>query len=256
MDFQKAIQAVTHQKSLMMNRFSFNSIEEKGRFDYVTNIDIEIQKNVQKALEADYPGIEFWSEEGSRPSMKSAFWLLDPIDGTTNFIHDYRCSAISLALIESGTARFGCIFNPYTNELFVAEAGKGATLNGQPISVSNNPLEKAVISFGTSPYDKYLFNTVSEALKSIFPEVQDIRRSGSAAFDLSMVACGRTEAFFELILRPWDFAAGLLLVKEAGGKVTTCSGATPRFDLPVSLLAANPKTHPYLLAKIQEVFHE
>ncbi len=256
MDFQKAVLAVTNQKSLMLNRFSFHSVEEKGRFDYVTNIDLEIQKNVQKALEADYPGIGFWSEEGSRPVAKSTFWLLDPIDGTTNFIHDYKCSAISLALVENGMVRFGCIYNPYANELFVAEAGKGATLNGQSISVSKNGMEKAIIAFGTNPYDKYLFPTVAEALKSIFPDVQDIRRSGSAAIDLSNVACGRTEGFFELILRPWDFAAGFLLVKEAGGKVTTCSGSAPRFDLPISLLATNAKTHPYLLAKIQEVFHE
>ncbi len=256
MDFQKAIEIVKNQKSLMMNRLSFLSVEEKGRFDYVTNIDLEIQKTVQKALLSVYPNIDFWSEEGEKPSGKRTFWLLDPIDGTTNFIHDYHCSVISLALIDQGHPIFGCIYNPYSDEVFTAEAGKGAYLNANLITVTQVSKEKALVSFGTDPYDKHLFGLLTEMLKKIFPEVQDLRRSGSAAFDLAMVACGRTDAFFELILQPWDFAAGYLLVKEAGGIVTTCRGSDLRFDTPVSLLAANPKLHPFLLAKIQEVFHE
>lgn len=256
MNFQKAIEAVQNQKFLMLSRISLNSVTEKGRFDYVTNVDLEIQKSMQNALKTFYPKIPMWGEEGDKPDLRGCYWLLDPIDGTTNFIHDYKCSAISLALVDKGDVIFGVIYNPYLDELFVAEKGKGAFFNGTRISVSKNTMEKSLVSFGTSPYDKYLFMQLTEILKNIFPDVQDIRRSGSAAYDLTRVAVGRTDAFFELILRPWDFAAGILLVKEAGGKVTTCTGNILRFDAPISILATNGKIHPFLVARIKGIFHD
>jgi len=256
MDFQKAIDAVKNQKSLILSRISLNTVTEKGHFDYVTNVDVEIEKNLQKALKTFYPSIPFWGEEGEKPDLRGSYWLLDPIDGTTNYIHDYKCSVISLALVNKGEVVFGVIYNPYFDELFTAEKGKGSFCNGIKISVSKNLLEKSLISFGTTPYDRYLFSQLTELLKIIFPDVQDLRRSGSAAYDLALVASGRTDGYFELILRPWDFAAGILLVKEAGGKVTTCNGNILRFDTPISVLATNGKIHPFLVAKMRGVFHD
>ena len=153
---------------------------------------------------------------------------------------DFHVSAISVALLKGKEAVAGVVYNPYLDEMFYAIKGQGAFLNGKKISVSNQPLDKALVLFGSSPYNKELFPKTMEILTDYFHKALDIRRCGSAALDLCYVACGRAELYFELIVSPWDFAAGKLILTEAGGVATDFNGDELSFDAPSSVLATTP----------------
>ena len=214
---------------------------KSGVTDLVTEYDKKIQDQLAVGLKTILPEAKFIGEEGSNDELTEdgyAF-VVDPIDGTTNFIKDYHVSAISVALLKGKEVVAGVIFNPYLNEMFYAIKGKGAFCNGEKISVSSQPIEKSLVLFGSSPYDKGLFKKTIEVLSEYFYKALDIRRSGSAALDLCTVACGRAELYFELQVSPWDFAAGKLLVEEAGGVVTTLDGEPLSFEGKTSILAKN-----------------
>ena len=179
---------------------------------------------------------------------------LDPVDGTTNLIHDYRASVISLALMQKGSVVLGMIYNPYTDELFSAQKGEGSYCNGQKIEVSGaETMEKCLIAIGTSPYYKEMAEENFKVFQAIFKDCQDIRRSGSAALDLAYVACGRIEAYFERNLKIWDYAAGMLLVREAGGQVTDYRGNDADTEMISNITAANPKINSLLTKKYLQV---
>lgn len=214
---------------------------KSGVTDLVTEYDKKIQEQLAVGLKKILPEAKFIGEEGSDDELTEdgyAF-VVDPIDGTTNFIKDYHHSAISVALLKGEEVVAGVVYNPYLDEIFSAIKGKGAFCNGKKISVSSQPLSNALVLFGTSPYDKELFKKTTEILSEYFYKALDVRRSGSAALDLCSVACGRAELYFELQVSPWDFAAGKLLVEEAGGVVTTLDGAPLSFDGKTSILAKN-----------------
>ena len=166
------------------------------------------------------------------------------IDGTTNFIKDYHFSSISVALVVDNAAELGVIYNPYTDEMFYAQRGEGAFCNGKRLHVSSEPLENAIIVFGTAPYHEELNEKTFSLAYSYFRKALDIRRSGSAALDLCTIAAGRAELFFELVLSPWDYAAGALIVEEAGGLVSDCDGRALAYDRPCSVLARNKTVQP------------
>ena len=174
---------------------------------------------------------------------KHAF-IVDPIDGTTNFIKDYHASAISIALLDEGQVVIGVVYNPYLDEMFWAERGMGAFCNGERIHVSDQPLENGLVLFGASPYDKQLWKRSFELAYAYFEKALDIRRSGSAALDLCSIAAGRAEVYFELQLSPWDYAAGSLIVEEAGGVVTGIDGEPIQFERPSSILAQKTNLEP------------
>ena len=172
-------------------------------------------------------------------SGRGKYFIVDPIDGTTNFIKDYHVSCISVGLLEDGEVKIGVIYNPYLDEMFWAVKGKGAYCNGRRIHVSEQPLGNGLILFGASPYYKELHKKSFEMAYELFSPALDIRRSGSAALDLCSIAAGRAELYFELKLSPWDYAAGSLIVEEAGGIVTTVEGEKLSFDRPCSVMAKN-----------------
>lgn len=214
---------------------------KSGVADLVTEYDKGIQIQLEFGLKKILPEAKFIGEEGSHDELSDdgyAF-IVDPIDGTTNFIKDFHMSAISVALLKGREVVAGVVYNPYLDEIFSAIKGQGAFCNGKKISVSSQPLNKALVLFGSSPYDKELFGKTIDVLSDYFYEALDIRRSGSAALDLCYVAAGRAELFFELQVSPWDFAAGKLLVEEAGGVVTTLDGKPVSFDGKTSILAKN-----------------
>ncbi len=214
---------------------------KSGVADLVTEYDKNIQEQLQIGLKKILPEAKFIGEEGSKDKLTDdgyAF-VVDPIDGTTNFIKDYHVSAISVALLKGKEVVAGVVYNPYLDETFSAIKGQGAFLNGKKISVSSQPLNNALVLFGSSPYDKTLFNKTLEILSEYFYKALDIRRCGSAALDLCSVACGRAELYFELQTSPWDFAAGKLLVEEAGGVVTTLDGSPLSFEGKTTILAKN-----------------
>ena len=195
--------------------------QKEGHANFVTNIDREVEEYLQQALIDLVPGSQIIGEEKENSALTDALtWIVDPVDGTTNLIHDYRCSAVSIALCENQKPVTGLIWQPYMKEMFYAEAGKGATMNGNPIHVSEHPFDKALIAFGTAPYHAELAEKSMKLALAFLHSCADVRRSGSAAIDLAYLACGRHDTFFELNLKPWDYAAGSLIVQEAGGIVS------------------------------------
>ena len=214
---------------------------KSGVADLVTEYDKKIQELLEIGLKKILPEAKFIGEEGSSDELSDEghAFIVDPIDGTTNFVKDYHISAISVALLKGREVVAGVVYNPYLDETFSAIKGQGAYLNGRKISVSSQPLDKALVLFGTAPYDKHLFKETLEILSDYFYKALDVRRCGSAALDLCSVACGRAELYFELVVSPWDFAAGKLLVEEAGGVVTTLDGKPLSFEGRTSILAKN-----------------
>ena len=219
---------------------STETVEEKtGHANFVTSYDKAVQEMLREKLLAILPEAVFVGEEEDvHAQIREGYsFIVDPIDGTTNFIRDMHCSTTSIGLLYDGAPVYAAIYNPYLDELFTAEKGRGAYLNGEPIRVSDKPLKDSIILFGTSPYYPELSKKGFEYLISLFNRALDVRRYGSAAYDLCMVAAGRAEVFFEMRLSPWDYAAGSLIVSEAGGSVTEIDGSPLSFAHPCSVLA-------------------
>lgn len=214
------------QIMLKADRNDIGVKDKAGKANFVTDYDCKIQKIVQEKLSEIIPEAEFLGEEDDCEINRDAeyIFVVDPIDGTTNFIKDYHMSCISIGLVRNGKRYLGVVHNPYLNETFHAIAGNGAYLNNKPIHVSNEELENSIVLFGSSPYNPELAKASFDKAYEFFNKCLDVRRSGSAALDLCSVASGRAEIFFELILSPWDYAAGALIVEEAGGIVTSLDG--------------------------------
>lgn len=245
MEMQKLIELVKETKAFVGNRERAEHVKIKGRADYVTQVDTDIQSFLAGELKTRFPAIQFLGEEeGLHEMTGDTYWILDPIDGTTNLIHDYQHSVVSLGLYEKGEITLGIVYDPFREDVYHAQKGKGSFLNGRPIHVSEaEGLSETIIAVGTSPYDRELAEDNFRRIRSVFDRAQDIRRTGTAALDLAYVACGRTGGFFEPRLSPWDFAAGMLLVQEAGGKVTDFEGKPLDFLKRGSVAATNGKIH-------------
>ncbi len=240
---KQIIDTVKQCGQLILNaeRSTMEIDSKEGPANFVTEYDKKVQQVLEKELKQIVPDARFIGEEENTDtaSGKGKYFIVDPIDGTTNFIKDYHMSCISVALLEDGEVKIGVIYNPYLDEMFWAVKGKGAYCNDKRIHVSEQPLSNGLVLFGTSPYNKELHKKSFEMAYEFFSQALDMRRSGSAALDLCSIAAGRAELYFELKLSPWDYAAGSLLVQEAGGIVTTIDGEDLRFDGPCSVLAKN-----------------
>lgn len=245
MELKEIIALVKETKAFVGNRERAGHIKTKGRADYVTQVDTDIQNFLARELGSRFPDIQFLGEEEGLHEMSGdTYWILDPIDGTTNLIHDYQHSVVSLALCEKGEITMGVVYDPFRKDVYHAQKGKGSFLNGSPIHVSEaESLSETIVSVGTSPYDRELSEQNFQRIRRVFDSAQDIRRTGTAAMDLAYVACGRTGGFFEPRLSPWDFAAGQLLVREAGGQVTDFAGETLNLLARGSVVASNGKIH-------------
>lgn len=253
MELQEIIALVKETKTFVGNRERAGHIKTKGRADYVTQVDTDIQNFLAGELGSRFPDIQFLGEEEGLHEMSGdTYWILDPIDGTTNLIHDYQHSMVSLALYEKGEITLGIVYDPFREDVYHAQKGKGSFLNGSPIHVSEaETLSETMIAVGTSPYDRELAEENFKRIRRVFDSAQDIRRTGTAAMDLVYVACGRTGGFFEPRLSPWDFAAGMLLVKEAGGQVTDFAGKPLDFSKRGSVVASNGRIHEELRGLLQ-----
>ena len=249
-DAEKVEKLVREMKPLFADSSRASQVKTKGACDYVTQVDIQVQKLVKEGLYEMYPQVQFMGEEQDNSAIDRSgdFWILDPVDGTTNLIHDFRHSTLSLAYAEAGVLELGMVYQPYTDEMFLAKRGGGAFLNGEPIHVSEaKTLSESLVTIGTSPYYHELADWNFDVFKKVFLSCQDIRRLGSAALDMAYVASGRVDAFFEAILQPWDFSAAKLLIEEAGGKVTDFEGKELPVGMPGAVLAGNGKINGELL---------
>lgn len=194
--------------------------QKEGHANFVTDLDVKVQEILVRELTPLIPGASFLLEESDgEPSLSDIVWIIDPIDGTQNFICRNNQSAISIGLFSRGTGLLGIVYNPFLAELFTAVKGNGAFLNGSPIRVSGKPLSDAVICAGTSPYYEELREKSLHAVSSLFPLCADFRRFGSAALEICYTACGRCDGYFEYRLSPWDYAGASVILLEAGGRI-------------------------------------
>jgi len=219
-------------------------IQFKGPIDLVTQTDVAVEGLLRRRLGEILPQALFYGEESAQgPVPEESVWIVDPVDGTTNYAHGLQHVAVSVALWQKGQPVVGVVYLPVLEELFWAVAGGGAYLGRQPIAVSTQAsLEQSLIATGFPYSAPQQAEELARLLGRFLVCTQGVRRLGSAATDLAYVACGRFEAFYETGLKPWDVAAGILLVTEAGGQVSDQSGDPYTFGAPF-LVASNGRVH-------------
>ncbi len=222
---------------------TLSSIEQKeGHANFVTDMDVKVQEMLVKALTPLVPGAVFLLEESdTKPDITEFAWIIDPIDGTQNFINEYRLSAVSVGFVHRQEGLIGIVYNPFMDELFMGIKGQGATLNDRPIKVSEKPMEKAIISIGTAPYYEELHDKSIAALTALYPLCADFRRTGSAALDLCYIACARQDGYFEYRLCPWDYAGASVILSEAGGKISQIGQTDWDYTRSCGIAAGNPR---------------
>ncbi len=240
---------------ILRQRFGqVHEIHYKGLVDLTTEADHQSEDYLIGQIRSKYPEHAIITEEsGSLEGRSDHCWYIDPLDGTINYSHGLPIFAVSIAYAEHDVLKYGVIYNPISGERFTAEAGQGAFLNGQPIHVSAVAELIGSLVVTGFPYDKSqpgMDNTVY--FNRLTKRTQGVRRLGSAAMDMAFVAAGRLEGYWEIKLSAWDLAAGVLLVKEAGGTVTDFQGGDGYMAPPFAVIAANPQIHPQLLAALHE----
>lgn len=206
-------------------------VVEKANMDFATEVDRSVELEIRRDLHRAFPDHGFLGEETGASGHSRYRWVVDPIDGTSNFIHGIGHFAVSIALLDRNEPITGVIFDPLRNELFVAEKGRGALLDNRRLRVSaRRELAGAMLATGFAPRVRKQLASQLAITGALLAEAEDIRRSGSAALDLAYVACGRFDAYYETGVKPWDIAAGVLLVREAGGHVGDYAGGQNFFD--------------------------
>ncbi len=234
-------------KSIQNVRLDSNDIYDKeGYSNFVTKHDKEVQAYIINRLTKEVlPEAHFMAEEDEEKTelAEEYTFILDPIDGTTNFIFDYKTSCISLALLHQKQVIFGVVYQPYTDECYTAIKGQGAFLNGEQIKATTKGLDENLVAFGCARYNSESTEELFVAIKELYLKSLGIRNSGSSAIDLCRVAAGKNGLYFELKLQPWDYAAASLIIAEAGGVITQVDGTPISLQNPSSILAGGIVTH-------------
>jgi myo-inositol-1(or 4)-monophosphatase len=250
-----AVVAAREAGAFLTSRFRHRlTIEKKGEINIVTDVDRKSEELVRRIIKERFPDHAFKAEEGTETQNNSPYlWLVDPLDGTTNYAHGFPVFCVSVALLKDGELLAGCIYNPNLDECFTAERGSGACLNGQMIKVSQvQSLDSAFLATGF-PYDiRETDETNLKEFAAFSVSSLAVRRAGSAALDLAYTACGRFDGYWEFKLSPWDIAVGILLVEEAGGKVTSWTGG--KYELSRGeILASNGLIHDQMIDVLRKV---
>lgn len=251
-------------------------LEQKGSANYVTKIDYDVQEYIEKHILNLFPEHHFLGEEDDQHKFDKAkpCWILDPVDGTKNLILDVHHSSTSLAFWNGEELNFAIIYDPFLDELYEASRNEGSylinnakqqiitvkefqNLHKMKLTINNiSDLKHAIVAFGSSPYDRGTeidYKVMFQVLYDIFKNTEDIRRYGSAALDLAYLAANRHHVFLEAKLRPWDFAAGILIVEESGGIVTNFHNQPVNIFKASSILSANPTLHKLILPLIEKL---
>ncbi len=240
-------------KYLKRNLYRRHQLHFKGEIDIVTEADQHAEKMIVGTISTRYPEHDILAEESPARQTGSLYrWVIDPLDGTTNYAHGYPVFCVSIALARGKECILGVVYNPMLEEMFVAEKGQGAFLNGRRIAVSETAYLTGSLLATGFPYDIRFSNENNlDLFQALAVQAQAIRRAGAAALDLAYVAAGRFDGFWELKLHPWDTAAGCLLVQEAGGVVTDLQGEAYALGSP-HVTASNGRIHAELLAAIKK----
>jgi myo-inositol-1(or 4)-monophosphatase len=233
------------------NRVDRLTIADKGKNDFVTEVDRNAEAAIIAVLQEKYPHHSILAEESGSHDGNEYQWVIDPLDGTTNFLHGVPQFAVSIALKVKGRLEIGVVYDPITEEMYTASRGEGALLNDRKIRVSKlKSLDGALLGTGLPYRDFRFMDNYLGMLKDLIPDTAGVRRPGSAALDFAYVAAGRTDGFWELGLSEWDFAAGALLVREAGGLVTDIAGGEKYLETG-NVIAGNIKVHNAMLRRIR-----
>lgn len=238
---------------LLERRDSGFEISKKGRVNLVTEADLAAEKLIVERISREFPGHQILAEErGAAGGGEGVRWVIDPLDGTTNFAHGYPCYAVSIGIEQGSELVAGVVYDPSRRELFTGLRGGGARLNGRPIRVSlEDRLEDSLLCTGFSYAEAEIADNL-RLFSTVMLEARSVRRDGSAALDLCYVACGRFDGFWELSLNPWDVAAGILIIREAGGLVTRFDGTEGTIH-DRECLATNGRIHAVLAEILQRV---
>ena len=230
-----------------LDRIDQLNVEHKGKNDYVSEVDKEAENTIIQTIKKYYPEHDILAEESGITKQKQkpaeVRWIIDPLDGITNFLHQFPQFSVSIAVEVKGKIQHAAIFDPVRDEMFTASRGSGAFLNNRRLRVSQQKsLENALLATGFPYHDFSYIDAYMESLKSFMTSTAGIRRAGSAALDLAYVACGRVDGFWEFNLKPWDIAAGVLIIQEAGGLSTDFNGGDNYLNSG-NIIAANPKLY-------------
>jgi len=234
-----------------LDRLDGLAVHTKARNDFVTEVDQQAEREIIGILRKAYPHHGILAEESGLTDGDEYQWIIDPLDGTTNFLHGFPQFAVSIALRHKGRLEHGVVYDPMRQELFTATRGAGATLNDRRIRVSKRPsLDGALLGTGFPFKEQHHLDAYLDMFRALFPRTAGIRRPGSAALDLSYVAAGRLDGFWEIGLNIWDMAAGVLLIQEAGGLSSDFSGGHDYLESG-NLVSANPKVFAEILKAIR-----
>ena len=238
------VKDIVKAASALMDRQGGFEVEEKGaRENIVTSSDLAVQHFLMKELRARFPEVGFLCEEEDMTDIRGheAVWVIDPIDGTCNYSRGNENCCVSVALVCGGEPVLGVVYSPWRGELYTAEKGKGAFCNGRPIHVSDRPFENGILFTAMALYRKDLAKACSDIIYDLYMDCNDVRRTGSAAIELCLMAAGFAELYFEMRLMPWDYAAAGLILEEAGGAVCSFGGGKPSPYKPSMYIAANSR---------------
>ncbi len=236
------------------NQVNKLDVEKKAQNDFVSKVDREAETLVVRLLQRAYPDHAFVGEEGGKQGVESDYeWIIDPLDGTTNFLYGIPQYSVSIALKHKGRLMVGVVYDPLRDETFAASRGDGATLNGRRIRVSERTnLQNALLGTGIPFRTNQNLDLYLQSMKVLLPETAGVRRMGSAALDLAYVASGRFDGFWEFGLHEWDIAAGVLLIQEAGGLISDMRGNNTHLQTG-DVLAANPKVFKEMLKRLHPI---
>ncbi len=250
-----AVKAARRAGKLIVRSFDRGdtlSIDRKGFNDYVSDVDRAAEAEIIEVLRHAYPTHGILAEESGDHAGDEHQWIIDPLDGTTNFMHGFPQCAVSIALRHKGRLEQAVVFDPLRDELFTASVGAGAHLNNRRIRVSRvRKLDQSLIGTGFPFRSMEHLDSALHTVRELLPRTSGIRRPGAAALDLAYVACGRFDGFWETGLQPWDLAAGCLLIREAGGLVSDLDNRSGYMESG-DVVAGNPHVHPLLLAVVKK----
>ena len=252
MDYKQIIELVRQAGQLVFDRELKENVQAKCPTDFVTAVDLGISNFLKEELHRLEPEIAFMSEEEEGVPTE-ARWILDPIDGTTNLVYDYNMSSVSLAYFDGTQVTFGVIYNPFCGDLFVAKAGEGAYLNGVRLGIApDRELGDCLIEFGAGVTWKQYADESFALAKEVFENCLDLRRICSSAIAVAYIAAGKLNGYFERVLKPWDYAAATLMLRECGCVCSDWDGNPIQYEHPTTFVCGTPKAYHYLYETIQK----